>query len=483
MTLVTTAAELHSALASAQPGDTIQLASGNYGDITIDGANFSDFVTLAAADTANAPVFTGVAIKNSSHLRLDGIKLEHILDPGEPDWVSGMRIDQSDHIEITSSEFTGSDDGNYMNDGQGFLALDSTHVALTGNALHDLKVGAGFGRAQHVEVGNNTFYDIRSDGLNLGAVSHADIHGNSFTDFHPATADHPDMIQVFNNGARQDMTDITIRSNTLMQGDGAPVQGIFIQGVPPGEQATYPFDATNFTIESNTIDLGSSQGIWVSDVDGLAITGNLITEVAGAPLTPTIRTMDTTGATVSGNTAPAIDDVGSTGIVYSGNTITAGGSPGHGTSGDDTIYGHADDNAINAGAGNDEVHGADGNDGLFGGDGNDLIFGEAGDDTLYGNGGNDTLNGGAGNNNLYGGSRADTFVFASDAFVTTVHDFDAAEFDTLDMSGTGFLTTADVPAAAQQVGTTTLITVNTDTTIELIDIELSNLAAGDLWFG
>lgn len=62
---------------------------------------------------------------------------------------------------------------------------------------------------------------------------------------------------------------------------------------------------------------------------------------------------------------------------------------------------------------------------LYGNDGDDVIYGLDGDDVLYG---------GSGIDFLYGGNGADTFVF-DDAFdIDHVHDFNAAEGDSLDLS-------------------------------------------------
>ncbi len=409
MVLVSNVTELEAALSGAQPGNTIELAAGNYGDVSLDGYVYSDFVTLISADPAQPAIFETLHIKNSSHLRVDNIKIEHILDPSEPDWVSAMRIDKSHYIEVLNSEFSGSSDGNYANDGQGLLALDSTNITIAGNEFHDLKTGAGFGRSENIELRDNSFHDIRSDGVNIGTSSHVVVEDNTFRDFYPEPGDHPDMIQVFNNGATQDTTDIVIRNNTLSQGQGAAVQGIFIEGVPKGEVGISPFSMSDVVIEGNSISLDSAQGIWVADVSGLDIIGNHVAEANGTGLTPIIRTIRTEDATVANNTAPSFDDLDSDGITYLNNTITDSSAPIEGTEGDDFITGDDGNDIISGGDGADEIHGAGGNDELTGGAGNDRLFGEAGDDTLFGGDGNDAFNGGGGADQLHGGNGNDGF--------------------------------------------------------------------------
>jgi len=451
MTLVNTATELYTALTNAQPGDTIQLAPGNYGDISLNGFAFSQTVTVVAANAQEPPVFDNLVVQYCDHLRFEGIELRHVLDEGEPDWVGGVRIEHSQNIELVNSEIAGSEDGNFANDGQGISVLGSEYITLSGNEFHDLKLAIGVGRSEHILISANTFSDLRSDGVVLGAASHVVVEDNTFRDFHPAEGDHPDMIQAFNNGATQDMVGIVIRNNLLDQGDGAPVQGIFIQGRPPGQEATFPHDMTGIVIEDNTVNLGSVQGIWVSDATNVTIENNIVTEVPGN-LVPGIQTLRTTDASVTNNTAPVITDIESVGTTASGNIVTGSSSepPGeeetivgdafdntlygtdqadiiHGEAGNDTVYGGGGndnlqgaegddalwgedgDDHLNGGAGADFIAGGNGNDGAYGGGGNDRMFGAAGDDTLFGDSGNDMLNGGAGADTLFGGTGNDGF--------------------------------------------------------------------------
>lgn len=450
MTVVSSGDELLQALANAAPGDTIELAPGNYGDVVLDGYRFSANVTITSQH-ANAPAtFDTLFIKNSSHLTFDGIAVNHVLADGEPDWSSAFRIDKSDNISVLNSEISGSADGNHTNDGQGLLVLDSTSITLDGNTFHDLRTGLSVGRSEFVEVTDNTFVDIRSDGANFANVRHVVFDGNTLSDFHPAfqLGDHPDMIQLWNDGSFGDMYDIVISNNVLTQGDGDAVQGIFIQGALAQPDGTLPPMLHDLAISGNTIDLGAAQGIWLSNVDLAHVTGNTLTQAEGGATAPTIRTDHTSNTTIGNNIAPHIDDVGSTGLTYFDNTITAeapAGSTIEGTSGNDTLlgsagddvmsggdgddsayggsgndrisggngsdllYGDDGDDTLNGGGGNDELHGGKGNDGFFGGGGNDRIFGEQGNDVLFGDGGNDMLNGGAGDDRLYGGSGDDGF--------------------------------------------------------------------------
>ena len=412
MTVVSNTAQLQAALATAASGDVIELAPGTYGEVVLNGFHFATAVTLRSQDPASPAAFDTLRISNSSGLTIDKIAVHHVLAFGEPDWVSALRVDKSDHITISNSEISGSADGNHTNDGQGLLVLDSNHVLLTGNTFHDLKTGTSVGRSEFVDVRNNTYTDIRSDGVDVANVRNVTVDGNTFANFHPSTAlgDHPDMIQVWNDGAYGDMSGIIIRNNILTKGTGADVQAIFIQGAVAGAGGIFPPQAHDFVIEANHISGGSSQGIWLSNITTALVANNLLTIAPGGASPPTIRTDHTINVTVQNNTAPQINEVGSTGLSYSNNTLTGTGGMINvvtGTSGDDILSGASGRDNITAAAGDDSVYGGGGNDTIDGGDGNDRLYGEDGSDSLTGGAGNDVLNGGDGNDTLNGGAGAD----------------------------------------------------------------------------
>jgi Ca2+-binding RTX toxin-like protein len=448
--LVTNLTELKAALATAVPGTIIELASGYYGDLVLDGYRFTDTITLRSQNAAAPATFDSVFVKNSSHITFEQIAVHHVLAEGEPDWSGGFRINSSNHIAVRNSEISGSDDGIATNDGQGLLILDSSHITLEGNAFHDLKTGLAVGRSEDVVVKANRFEDIRSDGAVFASVRDVIVDGNTFTNFRPAyeLGDHPDMIQVWNDGSFGEMSNITISNNTLTRGDGGDVQAILIQGQSPNSGGTLPAPAFDIVVENNVIDGGTSQGIWVYDVAEVQILGNVLTQAAGGALQPTIKTENTTQSTVANNVAPIISDVGSVGLTTIENITTAGSISGtvlngtsaadilnggatddrlNGLSGDDTLYGNDGHDQLNGGGGNDklfggsgrdalsggdgadELQGGNGRDALFGGAGNDKLYGQDGNDVMFGDAGDDFLNGGAGADEMRGGSGNDGF--------------------------------------------------------------------------
>jgi Ca2+-binding RTX toxin-like protein len=411
--IVSDASTLLQALATAQPGDTIQLASGNYGDVLIQNLDFAANVTIASADPANPAVFDTLRLKSVSNLTLDGIQVTNELEPGEPTWSSALRIDQSLNIQIVNSEITGSVDGDYRNDANGIVVLDSENITISDSSVHDLTNGISVGRSTGVSITNNQIYDIRTDGIQAANTRGTVIDGNIIRDFHPAydLGDHPDMIQIWNDGSFGDVTDITITNNQLLKGTGDNVQAILIQG-QHGPNAA-PYTTSNITIAQNTINAGSAQGIWVSDAENVTIDANVITEAAGADLTPGILTQRLVDSAVTNNTAPTIDDVDSVNLTSTGNTTPNPGGDGvsiTGTDGADILEGSAFDDVLYGLAGDDNLTGLAGNDEIEGGEGNDFLRGNDGDDRLIGGNGDDELRGDAGNDIMYGGGGADLIV-------------------------------------------------------------------------
>jgi len=128
------------------------------------------------------------------------------------------------------------------------------------------------------------------------------------------------------------------------------------------------------------------------------------------------------------------------------------------------LAGSNDDDLLNGTAGADEIYGRGGDDNIVGLGANDLLDGGTGMDMLHGGDGNDILIGGADADDLYGGDGADRFIWDAasiDGSVDTIHDFDAAEGDVIDISMvlTGFDANSEIGdflAATESGGNTHL---------------------------
>ncbi len=125
--------------------------------------------------------------------------------------------------------------------------------------------------------------------------------------------------------------------------------------------------------------------------------------------------------------------------------------------------------------------------------GNDTLYGDYRANTLTGGGGNDTLNGAGGadklvgdegNDWLTGGGASDTFQFAVGFGKDIVVDFrsGAASDDVIALDKNAFSDLSAVLANATQVGSDTIITRDTETSITLKNVALSTLHKDDFLF-
>jgi serralysin len=142
--------------------------------------------------------------------------------------------------------------------------------------------------------------------------------------------------------------------------------------------------------------------------------------------------------------------------------------------------GNALDNVISGNAAGDRLLGADGNDRIYAGNGADI---------MYGGTGNDWLRGGGGNDRMWGGTGSDTFHFDSQAGALTrdiIVDFAATGtvHDIIEVSTTLARTYDDLVAhhVFHQVGLNAVLTLASNETVILLNVNIHNLDATDFAF-
>ena len=161
-----------------------------------------------------------------------------------------------------------------------------------------------------------------------------------------------------------------------------------------------------------------------------------------------------------------------------------------GGAGKDQLYGAGAANVMNGGDGNDYLSGGGGADVMHGGAGDDSLkggtaatrmFGDDGNDTLQGGTGNEWLSGGNGNDRLSGGAGNDTFVFAANFGKDTITDFQntGGTQDVVQFDHTVFADYSAVQAHMAQSGSSVVITLDANNTVELQNTSLSQLHASD----
>lgn len=349
---VSTAAQLTAALSKAGAGDTILLAGGDYGKLflgttTAFGKGFAAPVTIAAADPANPPEFSGLDLRGVSNLTFRDVTFDYTFKAGDPVYTAPFKVGyNSSNVAFDGCTFDGetaegvSATADGYGTGIGLTVRDSTGITIEDCEISGFWRGATFGNSNNVVVIANDIHSIRSDGLNFAAVQGAVIENNHIHDFKtsPNSGDHSDMIQFWTNGTTRPSTDIVIRGNTLDIGEGDATQSIFMRNdrVDRGLAGPEMF-YQRVTIENNLIVNAHAHGITVGETAGLVIRNNSVLHADGdnpdgldtAVEIPKIAVAATsTGVTITQNATAAIEGFsGQTGWTVTKNAIVQDQNP------------------------------------------------------------------------------------------------------------------------------------------------------------
>jgi hypothetical protein len=439
---VSSAAQLKSALASAQAGDVISLSAGSYGDVSISGKNFASDVTITSADPAHAAVLSSLDIEKSSGIHLDDVNVHFTPTAATMSWSAAVTINGSHGITITGGVMTGGPavngvaqtataqdaTGNVQGLPAGYAVsiASSSGVTVSGTDISQFDRGVILHKADTVTIQDNDIHDLRRTAI-AGDGGNLTIEGNSLHDAHPwrwgETAnggDHADFIALWTDAARTaPESNIVVKDNVMTQGAGAPVLGMWMQGGTAG--------FTNVTISGNAIEIGNNQGIALEDVVNGSVTGNTLIQPTGAAQSPTVILQSgAKNIDVSGNLTSSVldENSGATGNTVHDNTVVQATNA--------TATGYYTSALLNKIAGLDadqvfstvqqgvtfvadttpagpavtaqsllHVTGGAAGSAVIGHYTDDNLTGTAGNDTFNGNGGNDTLAGGAGNDSYY----------------------------------------------------------------------------------
>ncbi|WP_170763204.1 right-handed parallel beta-helix repeat-containing protein [Ruegeria lacuscaerulensis] len=307
---VTSAAELNQALSQATGGETILLAAGDYGKLSLKGTQFASEVTIKSADPNNQASFSEMYLTNTSNITFDEVVFDYTYSSGDTATTNKFLITGSNNITIDNSVFDG-DLSSGTGLGKGLVIRSSDNIDVINTEFHSWWKALGAAKSSDINFSGNNIHTIRSDGISLGEVQNVLIENNYIHDFGGAAGskDHRDMIQVQrSNGTGS--SDIIIRNNVLDMGDGDYTQGIWFGG----DKATFK-DPTNWhynvVIENNIIYNAHANGLAVHMTQGLDITNNTLIAVpsgqtGGVAIPKILVTGGSKDVTIEQNITPAI---------------------------------------------------------------------------------------------------------------------------------------------------------------------------------
>lgn len=313
MTTVTVgnSAGLILALKSAQPGDTVLLAPGTYSNVAIKGLQFSEDVTIKSADATKPAVLTDLLVYKSTGLTFSDLEFS---TAGSSDPFP-FRVTKSEDIHFTRLDVHGTLNDNPGDDKSGPLIRESSNVSITNSEFHELGFGVNHLDSKNLIISGNSFHDLRSDGVHGGGSSFVTVANNTFTDFYPVGADHPDAIQFFTTNTTASATDLIVTGNVIVRGDGDVIQGIFLRN----GSGDLPF--INVKIADNFVSGGMYNGIAVLNGRNIEITGNKVESLLD--MKSWIRVDNAIGVNVSNNDAIQFVFNNVTSLVQVGNDLMA----------------------------------------------------------------------------------------------------------------------------------------------------------------
>jgi hypothetical protein len=263
---------LRSALSSARAGDTINLASGDYGSLRVEGRNFSSQVTIRSED--GGAVLHGLSLQNVSGLAFDNVTFQGVTS-GYGQGI-GVRLSSSHDITIENSTVTG------------FLK------------------GIQVWNVDDLDIVNNDLTNIGYDAMVLGHVHRVLIQGNDVSMKVSNLDGHSDGLQFYNEGSVAPSSDVTIRNNTFSASD-AKTHGIYM-GNSDAQNGNHAEFYSDILIEGNTVRTGQVLGIAVGEAEGVTIRDNVVLQNAEvnstrAAAVPVIRVQhESSDVSITGNT-------------------------------------------------------------------------------------------------------------------------------------------------------------------------------------
>ncbi len=298
---VTSGAQLISVMKKAKGGETILLAPGNYGDVSLANLNPTSQVTIRSADPNNDAVFASLKLTRVANVLFDDIDVHHVLNPGERDFVSAITVNGSTDITFVGINASGSLNGNPFDDGNGLFVQGSSRIAVLDSTFQEFNNAAVFGKSSEVIFAGNSIRDAR-EGVNIAQIDGGLFERNFITGIRPdeSKRDHSDAFQVQAGGSNGVSNDLVFNANVIM---GDNNQGIFIGN----EKMAQGVRHTNIVVTNNYIEGNLRNAIGLGGIDNVVVQNNTIRDADGPGIPPGITTTNLTNGIISYNVAPIID--------------------------------------------------------------------------------------------------------------------------------------------------------------------------------
>jgi hypothetical protein len=320
--IVNSVAALNSTLSSAQGGDTIALAPGQYDAVQLNNARFTTDVTITSQDPSNAAVITDLNLAYDQGLIFQNLEFSFPLGDGTPT-PHGIFVNHSQDIHFRSDSIHGVEGIAPTYEQTGMGIANSSNVSVENSELQYLYDGITMGSNNTVLISGNNFHDIRIDGIAAAATQNATITDNNFSNFHHiglvgSGGDHSDAIQFWTTGQTVGSSNLTITNNIIVQGQGRDMPGIFIQD----SVGHLPYE--NVHVTSNLIVGGNWNGVMVDDGHGALVGNNTVVPISNETQIPWVRVQNSNQVYMNHNAAGSFQvGTNNTYLTENGDTVRA----------------------------------------------------------------------------------------------------------------------------------------------------------------
>lgn len=287
-----TPATLAAVIATARPGDVVQLAPGSYGPISISKRVFAPPLVITGKPGA---VLKSVNITYSEGITFDQVTVN--AGPAPSSNTIAFRVYQAKRILLSDAVLVGgkavtgalptatpplpaSAKGNVIGypSGKGTSFVGCTNCAIIGSDVSLFHTGIDFGNSPGMIVEGNFVHDVRTSPIKGAPEANTSIIGNVTKCSTPwkygGAGDHGDRLHIWADSGKI-VTGLVITGNQFLEAGCGPIMGIFIQSkiIPP---ATTGGKYAGAIVSGNTVAQSNGQAIVFSGMTGGSVAADNI---------------------------------------------------------------------------------------------------------------------------------------------------------------------------------------------------------------
>lgn len=302
---VANATELANAVRAAVGGETIALASGNYGVLTFSNRNMPNYVKIIPQEGA-VPVFSQIAIFESSRWQISHVTVAPRFDLGA-DGKLAVRLTGSDNV-FENSYINYADDistwnlQNWLDRTGNGISFSGTRITVRNNWVKNVSHAIETDSTYPL-ISNNVVENFRGDGVRIWGnfpTVECNVIKNSYGNENRGDPNHDDAIQSASPGPGLGVIEggVIRRNFILNKEDPNQFEPGNLQGV-----GLFNGMYRNWEIENNVIIVDSWHGITMYGSDSSRVVNNTIMKnTLSSTKTPWIQIADRQDGTPTVNT-------------------------------------------------------------------------------------------------------------------------------------------------------------------------------------